>query len=89
MPIRTCGAKSSSRAPFLSLPYPLVPSSPQPFLTQTLVVLHQRRRYFIEAEEVVWDFAPLGGNMCSGDKQPWTPEEAVFTEATHLSLGSK
>ncbi|PSC72045.1 multicopper ferroxidase [Micractinium conductrix] len=47
------------------------------------------RRYFIEAEEVVWDFAPLGGNMCSGDKQPWTPEEAVFTEATHLSLGSK
>lgn len=47
------------------------------------------RRYYVEAEEAEWDFAPRGGDFCSGELLPWTPEQSVFTEATYRSLGSK
>lgn len=43
----------------------------------------------MEAEEEAWDFAPLGGDMCSGTLTPFTPEQEVFTKASSLSLGSK
>ncbi|KAI7843651.1 hypothetical protein COHA_002890 [Chlorella ohadii] len=47
------------------------------------------RRYYIEAEEETWDYAPRGADYCSGAPVPWTPEQAVFTVANSLSLGSK
>ncbi|KAL4429029.1 hypothetical protein ABPG77_006068 [Micractinium sp. CCAP 211/92] len=47
------------------------------------------RRYYIEAEEVEWNYAPLGGDFCSGELLSWTPDQAVFTVPNHLSLGSK
>ncbi|KAL4440358.1 hypothetical protein ABPG75_003359 [Micractinium tetrahymenae] len=47
------------------------------------------RRYFIEAEEVEWNYTPMGGDFCSGKLLSWTREQAVFTVPTHLSLGSK
>ncbi len=33
--------------------------------------------------------APRGADYCSGAPVPWTPEQAVFTVANSLSLGSK
>jgi hypothetical protein len=48
------------------------------------------RRYFVEAEEEEeWDYAPRGGEYCSGNLAKWTPEQAAFTVATQFSLGSK
>jgi hephaestin len=48
-----------------------------------------RRTYYIEAEEVEWDFAPRGGDFCTGSLTPWTEEQAVFTTATGIRPGSK
>jgi len=48
-----------------------------------------RRRYYVEAEEQVWDYTPMDGDFCSGELLSWTEEQAVFTEANSLSLGSK
>ena len=48
-----------------------------------------RRRYFIEAEEDIWDYAPRSGDYCSGTLQNWTVDQAVFTVANQYSLGSK
>jgi hypothetical protein len=36
------------------------------------------RKHYIRAEEVVWDYAPLGENALYG--RPFTEEERVFTE---------
>lgn len=47
------------------------------------------RRYYIEAEEVEWDYAPLGGDFCTGELLSWTPDQEVFTVPNSLSLGSK
>ncbi|EFN54070.1 hypothetical protein CHLNCDRAFT_58397 [Chlorella variabilis] len=47
------------------------------------------RTYYVEAEEVEWDYAPRGGDYCTGSLLPWTEEQEVFTEANHLSPGSK
>lgn len=33
--------------------------------------------------------APRGADFCTGALVPWTPEQAVFTVANSLSLGSK
>ena len=42
------------------------------------------------AEEVAWDYAPLGGDACAGgDPQPWTDEQAVFTTHSDVRPGSK
>jgi hypothetical protein len=38
---------------------------------------------------VEWDYAPLGGDACTGTLTPWTEEQAVFTTATHINPGSK
>ena len=31
-----------------------------------------------QAQEEVWDLAPTGGNQCSGAKQPFTEDQAVY-----------
>ena len=31
-----------------------------------------------QAQEEVWDLAPTGGNQCSGTKQPFTDEQALY-----------
>jgi hypothetical protein len=45
------------------------------------------RKYYIQAEEVNWDYAPQGKNVITG--KPFTSEEAVFTKSSPSSLGSK
>lgn len=39
--------------------------------------------------QVVWDYAPAGGNLCSGDLEPWTDAEAVFVENGTYAIGSR
>lgn len=48
-----------------------------------------KREYFIQAEEVMWDYAPLGGEMCSGDLAPFTPEADVFLYPAINRMGSR
>ena len=31
-----------------------------------------------QAQEEVWDLAPTGANQCSGTKQPFTDEQALY-----------
>lgn len=47
------------------------------------------RTYYVQAEEVEWDYAPLGGDACSGNVTAWTEEQAVFTTPTYINPGSK
>jgi hypothetical protein len=44
------------------------------------------RTYYIAAEPVVWDYAPLGFDGCSG--QPWSEEQLTFVKTTNGTLGS-
>lgn len=44
------------------------------------------REYFIAADEVDWDYTPLGYNGCTG--AAWTEDEAVFTQQGHHRIGS-
>ncbi len=39
--------------------------------------------------QVVWDYAPLGGNQCSGQLQPWSEDEAIFVQNSTDRIGSR
>lgn len=45
------------------------------------------RNYYIAAELVDWDYAPLGMDGCSG--RPFTEDQEVFVKTTKETLGSK
>jgi hephaestin len=45
------------------------------------------RTYYIAAEPVMWDYAPLGYDGCSG--QPWNEQQRIFTQTTNETLGSQ
>lgn len=49
------------------------------------------RDYYIATEKVLWDYAPLGGDACSGSLQPWSEAGAVRAEnnATTGQIGSR
>ena len=49
------------------------------------------RDYYVAAEKVLWDYAPLGGDACSGSLQPWSEAGAVRAEnnATTGQIGSR
>ena len=40
--------------------------------------MQQRVAGGMQAQEEVWDLAPTGGNQCSGTKQPFTEDQAVY-----------
>ncbi|CAL8466619.1 g6155 [Coccomyxa elongata] len=44
------------------------------------------RNYYMAAEKVLWDYAPLGGDACSGGLQPFSEEGLVRTE-NNVSAG--
>ncbi|KAI8463551.1 MAG: multicopper ferroxidase [Monoraphidium minutum] len=45
------------------------------------------RRYFIAAELLDWDYAPLGMDGCRG--QPWSEWQEIFVKTTNESMGSR
>jgi hypothetical protein len=45
------------------------------------------RTYYIAAEPIMWDYAPLGFDGCSG--QPWSEDQAVFAVTTNDTMGSR
>lgn len=45
------------------------------------------RKYYIAAELVDWDYAPLGRDGCTG--APWTPDQETFVKTTNETLGSR
>eukprot|EP00878_Enallax_costatus_P001155 GHUV01001296.1.p1 GENE.GHUV01001296.1~~GHUV01001296.1.p1 ORF type:complete len:885 (+),score=249.43 GHUV01001296.1:1539-4193(+) len=45
------------------------------------------RTYYIAAELVSWDYAPLGFDGCTG--QPWNDISRTFTQTTNETMGSK
>lgn len=45
------------------------------------------RHYFIQAEEVIWDYAPDGEDRVAGT--PFGEDAAVFTERSRTAIGSK
>lgn len=45
------------------------------------------RTYYIAAEPVMWDYAPLGFDGCSGS--PWSEEQQTFVKTTNGTLGSQ
>lgn len=48
------------------------------------------RVYYIAAEEVEWDYAPLGGEACSGTVEPFGEDASVFLgEPEGIRIGSK
>ena len=38
--------------------------------------------------QIFWDYAPLGGDRCSGSLQPWSDDQAVFTANGTDRIGS-
>ena len=46
----------------------------------------QTRHYYIAADEVAWNYTPLGFNNISG--QPFSPEENVFVQTDRDRIGS-
>lgn len=49
------------------------------------------RSYYMAAEKVLWDYAPLGGDACSSSLQPFNDEGLVRTEnnASAGQIGSR
>ena len=49
------------------------------------------RDYYVAAEKVLWDYAPLGGDACSGSLQPFSEAGAVraANNATEGQIGSR
>ena len=45
------------------------------------------RTYYIQAEPISWDYAPLGFDGCSGN--PWSEEQLTFVKTTNGTLGSQ
>jgi hephaestin len=45
------------------------------------------RTYYIAAEPIMWDYAPLGYDGCTG--QPWNEQQRIFTQTTNGTLGSQ
>lgn len=46
------------------------------------------RRYYVAAEEVMWDYTPQGGEMCSGSLQPFSENALVFVQNATDRIGS-
>ena len=42
----------------------------------------RRRKYFIAAEEVGWDYAPLGRDACGNASAPFTQQQGQYVERT-------
>ena len=47
------------------------------------------RQYYVAAEEVAWDYAPLGGDFCSGALTNWTDLQAADLAPNQYSLGTR
>ncbi len=47
------------------------------------------REYFIQAEEVNWDYAPSGRDMCSGSAQPYDELAASYLKPSNTRFGGK
>lgn len=49
------------------------------------------RSYYVAAEKVLWDYAPLGGDACSGSLQPFSDVGAAkaVNNATMGQIGSR
>ncbi len=49
------------------------------------------RNYYMAAEKVLWDYAPLGGDACSGSLQPFIDEVLTRTQnnASAGQIGSR
>lgn len=49
------------------------------------------RSYYMAAEKVLWDYAPLGGDACSGSLQPFSDAGLVRTQnnASAGQIGSR
>eukprot|EP00775_Hariotina_reticulata_P011260 gene11260-11409_t len=45
------------------------------------------RTYYIAAEPIMWDYAPLGYDGCSG--APWSEDQLTFVKTTNETLGSQ
>jgi hypothetical protein len=83
-PAYLCWPQPSLSIACLHLPCFLPPSSP-PLHPPT----PQTREYFIAAEEVVWDYAPFGGEMCGGSLVNFTDNAKTFVEAGPDRIGRK
>ncbi|GFH26938.1 uncharacterized protein HaLaN_25172, partial [Haematococcus lacustris] len=59
----------------MAVTYNVLPSSPP---LPPPVMTGVTRTYYIAAEEVTWDYAPSGGQMCSGEVEPFDEDAAVF-----------
>ncbi|KAL6754045.1 ferroxidase-like protein [Haematococcus lacustris] len=59
----------------MAVTYNVLPSSPP---LPPPVMTGVTRTYYIAAEEVTWDYAPSGGQMCSGEVEPFDEGAAVF-----------
>lgn len=57
--------------------------------THTLSHTKQTREYFIAAEEVLWDYAPFGGEMCGGSLVNFSDNAKTFVEAGPGKIGRK
>jgi hypothetical protein len=55
---------------------PVAPLAPDPAADAAAAL--RTRTYYVAADLVVWDYAPSGMNLVSG--QPFTAEEALFAE---------
>lgn len=51
--------------------------------------IYQIRDYYIAAEEVVWDYAPFGGEMCGGSLVNFSDNAATFVKAGPTSIGRR
>lgn len=49
----------------------------------------QTREYFIAVEEVVWDYAPFGGEMCGGSLVNFSDNAKTFVEPGPDRIGRK
>ena len=59
---------------------PLTPTNTAMKLTAHFVL-------FLQSEEVEWDYAPTGGNVCSGAKTPFDEAALVFLGKSPNRIG--
>lgn len=51
----------------------------------------ETRRYYVAAEEVEWDYAPSGANMCDGTATgtPFSDQQFTFIANSSTRVGTK
>ncbi|HKZ98899.1 MAG TPA: multicopper oxidase domain-containing protein [Thermoplasmata archaeon] len=80
-------SRSKRRAGFIAIAIAVaVLAGPLAWMAATSVPPGTTRTYYMAADEVEWDYAPLGYNGISGE--PFGDHEDVFVENTAYSIGS-